>query len=77
VRRVVVYHAQGCHLCERAIEVVESARADTAFELVLVDIGGEPDLEERYRERIPVIEVDGETAFTYFVTTEGLRDRLG
>ena len=77
MRHVRVYHAPGCHLCERAIEVVESVRAETAFELTLVDIGGDPELEVLYRERIPVLEIDGEPAFTYFVTPEALRDRLG
>jgi glutaredoxin len=76
VRRVVVYRAGGCHLCERALDVVESLHAELAFELEVVDIGGDAELEARYRERIPVIEIDGEPAFTYFVTADGLRSRL-
>ena len=36
----------------------------------------DPELERRYRERIPVVEVDGEEAFTYFVHPDGLRRRL-
>ena len=74
--RVVVYHAPGCHLCERAIEVVESLRAEFSFELTLVDIEGDPKLERRYRELLPVVEIDGERAFTYHVPTEALRARL-
>jgi len=73
---VVVFVAEGCHLCERALEVVESVRAETAFELQLVDIGGDPDLEARYREKLPVVEIDGEPSFTYFVSPEALRARL-
>jgi len=76
VRQVVVYHAQGCHLCERALEVVEAVRGDVPFELRLVDIGGDAELEARYREWLPVIEIDGERAFTYFVTAAALRTRL-
>ncbi len=45
-----------------------------AFERV--DIGGDPDLEAAYRASIPVVEVDGERAFTYFVQPEALRRRL-
>jgi hypothetical protein len=41
-----------------------------------VDIGGDPALEAAYRESIPVVEVDGERAFTYFVQPEALRQRL-
>ena len=77
MRHVAVYHAAGCHLCDRALEVVESVRSVAPFDLELVDIGGDPDLEARYRELLPVIEIDGETAFTYFVSVEALRARLG
>lgn len=75
-RHVTVFHAEGCHLCERALEVVEEARTEASFELELVDIGGNPDLEGRYRERLPVIEIDGEPAFTFFVTPGAFRAAL-
>ena len=75
-RRVTLYHAEGCHLCERAREVVEGAREGLGFTLELVDIGGDPELEARYRERLPVVEIDGEAAFTFFVTPAALRSAL-
>ncbi len=71
--RVTLFHAAGCHLCERALEVVEDV-CGADFELV--DIGGDPVLEERYRERIPVVEVGGEPLFAYFVDADALRRRL-
>jgi glutaredoxin len=74
---VLLYHAQGCHLCESAKRVLEKVRAKIPFELEQVDIAGDPELERRYRERIPVVTVDGEEAFTYFVHPDGLRRRLG
>ena len=57
--------------------MLEQVRADTPFELEETDITGDPELERRYRERIPVVEVDGVEAFTYFVHPDGLRRRLG
>jgi hypothetical protein len=42
----------------------------------LVDIGGDAALEAAYRESIPVVEIDGQRAFTYFVQPEALRERL-
>jgi glutaredoxin len=64
---VVVYHAQGCHLCERALEQVRSLRDELGFELREVDIGGDPALEAAYREWLPVVEIDGRRRFTYHV----------
>ena len=75
-KRVTLYHAAGCHLCESAKRVLAQVRAEVPFELEEVDIGGDPDLERRYRERIPVVAIDGEEAFTFFVHPDGLRRRL-
>jgi Glutaredoxin-like domain (DUF836) len=47
-----------------------------AGEFERVDIGGDPELEAAYRALIPVVEIDGERAFTYFVQPEALRERL-
>jgi glutaredoxin len=76
MRRVVLYTADGCGLCMRALEVLEEVQADTSFELEVVSIDGDPDLEARYREQLPVVEIDGERAFTYFVEPDALRHRL-
>ena len=74
---VTIYHAADCSLCSRALEVVAVLHDELAFELVLIDIGGRPELEARYRELLPAIEVDGELAFTHFVDPDALRIRLG
>jgi hypothetical protein len=51
-------------------------RDEIPFELEEIDIAGDPELERRYRERLPVVAVDGDEAFTYFVHPDGLRRRL-
>ena len=71
-----LFHAEGCHLCERARAVLEEARAEVPFELEEVDIGGDEELEAKYREWLPVVEIDGERAFVYFVDPAALRRRL-
>ncbi len=76
MERVVLYAAPGCHLCDAARRVIEQVRAETPFELEEVDITGVPELEALYRERIPVVEVGGREAFTFFVHPDGLRRRL-
>jgi hypothetical protein len=56
--------------------VLASVRAEVPFELEEVDISGDPELERRYREWLPVVEIDGEQAFTYFVPPDSLRQKL-
>jgi hypothetical protein len=41
-----------------------------------VDISGDEALEAEYREWLPVVEIDGERAFTYFVEPDSLRRKL-
>ncbi|MCC6222641.1 MAG: glutaredoxin family protein [Thermoleophilia bacterium] len=73
---VRIYGAPGCHLCDDAKRVLERVRAEIPFELEEVDITGDAELERRYRERIPVVTVGGEEAFTYVVHPGTLRRRL-
>jgi hypothetical protein len=51
-------------------------REELGFELEEVSIDGDPDLEARFRELIPVVEIDGDQAFVYFVPPDALRRRL-
>jgi glutaredoxin len=55
---VVLYHAPGCHLCERARAILEELRGELEFDLSEVDISGDAELERRYRELLPVVEID-------------------
>jgi glutaredoxin len=69
----VLFHAAGCHLCERARSVLR----DSGVPFREVDITGDPALEARYREWLPVVEIDGERAFVYYVDAAAFRRRTG
>jgi len=70
---VVVYHAEGCHLCERALAQVRELRQELDFALTEIDISGDDALEAAYREWIPVVEIDGRRRFTYWIDPNALR----
>ena len=72
-RSLRLYHAQGCHLCDRARDVLD--RVGAPYESI--DITNDPDLEARYREWLPVVEIDGQRAFVYHVDENALRRKLG
>ncbi len=75
-RRVTLISRRDCHLCEEMAAVVEAAAAAHPFELEVLDVDGDPDLIARYSERVPVLLIDGEEAFTYRVTRAELLGRL-
>jgi glutaredoxin len=72
VKRVVLYTAAGCHLCDGARATLTSEGVDYGE----VDITGDPELEARYREWVPVLEIAGERAFVYRIPVEALRRKL-
>ena len=51
-------------------------REELGFDLEEIAIDGDPDLEARYRELLPVLEIDGKQAFVYFVEPDALRAKL-
>jgi glutaredoxin len=73
---VAVFHAPGCHLCERALEQVRGLRDELGFDLREVDIAGDPTLEAAYREWLPVVEIDGRRRFTYYVQPAAFRSAV-
>ncbi len=71
--RLVLYGRPGCHLCDDARAVLE--RIGATFEEV--DIEGDDALHRAYLERIPVVALDGEELYDFFVDEQDLRRRLG
>ena len=71
--RVVLYGKQGCHLCDEARAVLERAGVPFAE----IDITTDDALHVAYLERIPVVTIDGEERFEYFVDEPALREVLG
>jgi len=77
VATITLYGKPGCHLCDDARASLERVRAERSFELVEVDVSLDPLLNRRYGERIPVVALDGEDLFEYFVDEDALEVRLG
>ena len=74
--QVVLYSRPGCHLCEDAKAVLAQVRTRVEFDLREVDISDDPDLFEEHKWHIPVIEIDGRSAFKLRVTHGALLERL-
>ena len=74
---LTLYGKPGCHLCDDARAAVAAVRARHRFELEEVDITLDPALFNRYGERIPVLDIDGEEAFELGFDADELEARLG
>ncbi len=76
MRQVTLYGRPGCHLCDEARAALERIRGELPFALVERDIETDETLLKAYLERIPVIALDGEELFDFFVDEAELRRRL-
>ena len=70
--RVTFYTRPGCHLCDDARAVLDAE----AIEYDEIDIDSDDALFKRYLERIPVVAIDGEDRFEFFVDAGDLRSAL-
>ncbi len=75
--RVVLVGKPGCHLCDTAREVVARVTRESGDSFDERSILDDPDLYERYGEKIPVTLVDGIQVDFWRVDEARLRAALG
>ena len=73
---LTLYTAPGCCLCTELRAQLEILSAELPFDLQVIDITRDPELELRYRAERPVLLVNGRKAVKYRISTEALRQRL-
>ena len=73
---VTVYSRHGCHLCEDAVNILEGLREELGFEIEIIYIDGNPELEKLYGNEVPVIHINGEHHDFYKVDPDRFRTSL-
>jgi glutaredoxin len=58
MKNVTVYSRSGCHLCEIAIDRIKSIEPDYEFNLEVLLIDNDNELEKEFGEQVPVIMID-------------------
>ena len=56
---ITVFSRHGCHLCDVAIEVLESMREELKYSIEVKYIDGDAELERKFGEQVPVTQIDG------------------
>ena len=70
--KVVIYSRVNCHLCEEAEKSVREVLTEIPFELEVIDINGDQELEKLYSEEVPVITINGDVHDYYKVDKQRL-----
>lgn len=74
--KVTIYSRHGCHLCENAVNLLEPLREPLNFELEIIYIDGDGELEKLYGNEVPVIHIAGEHHDFYKVDVERFKTSL-
>ena len=67
---------QDCFLCDEVKEVVTRVLPDYPVRLVMTDIESDSKLFDQFKERIPVVRINGEESFIYKAHETTLRRKL-
>ena len=70
------YTRKGCHLCKKALTVLQELQKEFKFRVQLVDIDGSPHLVELYGQDIPVGEMEGREIFRHRIRKPAMREIL-
>lgn len=70
---VTLYGKADCHLCDEAEDRLVRLSRQVGLTYRKVDIRSSPELFERFRYRIPVLEIDGGATLDWPVSSEQLR----
>ncbi|HXP99797.1 MAG TPA: glutaredoxin family protein [Solirubrobacteraceae bacterium] len=73
---LTLYSKPDCHLCVDALAALIGLQSELGFHISEVDITTDEALHRAYFERIPVVALEGEELFDYFVDEQVLRVRL-
>jgi len=76
VIRVEIYSKRDCCLCDEAKAVLIKIQREIPFDLHEIDVESRPELYETYKERIPLILINGRPAYKFRVDEAALRRRL-
>jgi glutaredoxin len=73
---VTVYSRLNCHLCDVAVDALESVKGELAFEIEKIYIDGDAELIKKYGEEVPVIQIDGKHHDIFRVDLNRFRSSL-
>ena len=73
---ITIYSRRGCHLCEVAESTLTQIKQELDFDIDVVLIDGDQELEKLYGHEVPVIHIDGEHHDFYKVDPERFKSSL-
>ena len=69
---LVLYYRYGCHLCDEMLERLRELERVWGFRLLVTDVDADPELVQRFNDKVPVLEGAGSEICRYVLDEEAL-----
>lgn len=76
MNNLVLYTKPDCHLCDEMKQIIFDLHKDFSFNFLEVDISCDNVLLEKYKEKIPVLEINGRIFSKFKVDEKKLRAKF-
>ena len=73
---IVLYSKNNCHLCDEMKVVLTNLQSEYGFKLTEFDIDSDNELFEKYKEKIPVLTINGKLFAKYRIDEKKFRKKL-
>ena len=74
--KLTIYIREGCHLCDDMEQALREYESDLDFETQCVSIDNDPQLEQAYGSKVPVLVHDAVEICHYFLDMQALKQAL-
>ena len=74
--KVTVFSRTGCHLCEVALSEINKFHGEFEFQVEEILIDGNPELEKKYGEEVPVILINDKQHDFFRIDPERFRNAM-
>lgn len=75
--KLVIYYREGCHLCEQLAAQLQRGWPHLIADFEWRDVDTRHEWFEAYDTRVPIVTVDDEVLFEYFIDEKRLAEHLG
>lgn len=77
MRELVLYSRDGCHLCDEMIQEIQSLLKNSQFEISIVDVESDEELERRFGALVPILFGEEQEICHYFLDHAAVNAYLG
>jgi len=74
--QLTMFSRDGCHLCEDMFEQLTALQQDYDFQINVIDISGDPHLEDQFGQKVPVLTYQDKEICHYYLDVANFKSLM-